>query len=35
MTYFHDLARGLKPGEIELTPWAAGVQKTQGSRSRR
>jgi len=33
MTYFHDLGRGLKPGEIELTPWAASVQKIRRDRN--
>jgi hypothetical protein len=33
MTYFHDLGRGLKPGEIQLTPWAAGVQKVRRDRN--
>src|SRR5262245_18948213 len=27
MTYFQDLASGTKPGEVQLTPWAAGIQK--------
>jgi hypothetical protein len=25
--YYQDLAKGLKPGEVQLTPWAAAVQK--------
>jgi hypothetical protein len=33
MTYFHDLARGLKPGEVQLTPWAAAVQKVRRDRN--
>jgi len=32
MLYFHDLARGLKPGEVELTPWAAAVRKQRMDR---
>ena len=37
MTYFHDLARGLKGEDApQLTPWAAGLQKGRtGSQSRR
>jgi len=33
MTYFHDLARGLKPGEVELTPWAAAIRKVRMDRN--
>jgi hypothetical protein len=33
MLYFHDLARGLKPGEVELTPWAAGIRKQRMDRN--
>ena len=33
MLYFHDLARGLKPGELELTPWAAAVRKQRMDRN--
>jgi len=33
MLYFHDLGRGLKPGEIEMTPWAASVQKIRRDRN--
>jgi hypothetical protein len=33
MLYFHDLARGLKPGEVELTPWAAAIQKARRDRN--
>jgi len=33
MIYFHDLANGLKPGEVELTPWAAAVQKQRRDRN--
>jgi hypothetical protein len=32
MDYFHDLAKGLKPGELELTPWAAAVRKQRMDR---
>ena len=32
MLYFHDLARGLKPGEVEPTPWAASVRKQRMDR---
>ncbi len=32
LTYFQDLASGLKPGELQLTPWAAGVQKQRRER---
>ena len=31
--YFHDLARGLKPGDVELTPWAAAIQKSRRDRN--
>ncbi len=30
--YFHDLAAGLKPGEVVLTPWAAAVRKQRMDR---
>ncbi len=33
MLYFHDLARGLKPGEVVLTPWAAAIQKVRRDRN--
>jgi hypothetical protein len=33
MLYFHDLGRGLKPGEIQLTEWAASVQKIRRDRN--
>src|SRR5947207_7465013 len=33
MLYFHDLARGLKPGEVQLTPWAAGIRKQRRDRN--
>ena len=33
MTYFMDLASGLKPGEVQLTPWAAAVQKQRRDRN--
>src|SRR6059036_474684 len=33
MLYFHDLARGLKPGEVQLTPWAAAVRKQRRDRN--
>jgi hypothetical protein len=33
MTYFHDLASGLKPGEVQLTPWAAAIQKQRRDRN--
>ena len=33
MLYFHDLAHGLKPGEVELTPWAAALQKARRARN--
>src|ERR1700685_3756179 len=29
---FFDLARDLKPGEVEMTPWAAGVSKQREDR---
>src|SRR5262245_61787380 len=32
MTYFHDLAIGLKSGEVQLTPWAAAIQKQRRDR---
>ena len=32
MTYFQDLANGTKPGEVQLTPWAAGIQKQRRDR---
>jgi len=33
MLYFHDLARGLKPGEVQLTPWAAAIRKQRMDRN--
>ncbi len=33
MLYFHDLARGLKPEEVQLTPWAAGIRKQRMDRN--
>src|SRR6266705_4354308 len=33
MLYFHDLARGLKPGDVELTPWAAAIRKQRMDRN--
>src|SRR5262245_32900720 len=33
MNYFHDLARGLKPGAVELTPWAASIRKARMDRN--
>jgi hypothetical protein len=33
MLYFHDLARGMKPGEVVLTPWAAAIQKVRRDRN--
>ena len=33
MLYFHDLASGLKPGEVELTPWAAAIQNQRRDRN--
>ena len=27
MLYFHDLATGLKPGDVQTTPWAAAIRK--------
>jgi len=33
MLYFHDLARGLKPGDVEMTPWAAAVRKQRRDRN--
>jgi hypothetical protein len=30
---FFDLAKDLKPGEVEMTPWAAGIQKQRESRN--
>jgi hypothetical protein len=31
MTYFHDLAKGLKGDEaLKLTPWAASLQRDDG-----
>ena len=32
MLYFHDLAYGLPPGELQLTPWAAAIQKQRRDR---
>jgi hypothetical protein len=31
-TYFRDLADGLKPGEVVLTPWATAIQKQREER---
>jgi len=31
--YFHDLARGLKPGELQFTPWAAAIRKVRMDRN--
>ena len=33
MLYFHDLAKGLKPGEVQLTPWAAAIRKQRMDRN--
>ena len=33
MLYFHDLARDLKPGEVQLTPWAAAIRKQRMDRN--
>ena len=33
MLYFHDLAKGLKPGDVEPTPWAAAVRKQRMDRN--
>ena len=33
MLYFHDLAKGLKPGDVELTPWAAAIRKARMDRN--
>src|SRR5207247_4420945 len=33
MLYFHDLARGLKPGEVKLTQWAAGIVRQRMERN--
>jgi hypothetical protein len=33
MLYFHDLAQGLKPGEVEPTPWAAAIRKQRMDRN--
>ena len=33
MLYFHDLARELKPGEVQLTPWAAAIRKQRMDRN--
>jgi len=33
MLYFHDLAHGLKPGEVQLTPWAAAIRKQRIDRN--
>src|SRR5437879_2136688 len=33
MIYFHDLANALKPGDVQLTPWAAAVQKQRRDRN--
>ncbi len=33
MLYFHDLARGLKPGDVELTPWAAAIRQQRMARN--
>jgi hypothetical protein len=32
LDYFQDLAKGLKPGAVELTPWAAAVRKQRMDR---
>ena len=31
--WFFDLAKDLKPGEVEMTPWASAIQKQRESRS--
>src|SRR2546428_2734785 len=31
--YFHDLARGLNPEDVEMTPWAAAVRKQRRDRN--
>ena len=31
--YFHDLARGLKPEDVQLTPWAAAIRKQRRDRN--
>ena len=33
MLYFHDLATGLKPGDVEPTPWAAAIRKQRMERN--
>jgi hypothetical protein len=33
MRYFHDLADGLEPGVVELTPWAAAIRKQRMDRN--
>jgi hypothetical protein len=33
MLYFHDLARELKPGDVQLTPWAAAIRKQRMERN--
>ena len=33
LRYFQDLALGLKPGEVQLTPWAAAIQKARRDRN--
>src|SRR5262245_49203713 len=33
MLYFHDLATGLKPGDVQPTPWAAAVRKQRMDRN--
>lgn len=33
MLYFHDLAKDLKPDEVQLTPWAAAIQKQRRDRN--
>jgi hypothetical protein len=33
MLYFHDLAHGLKPEDVQLTPWAAAIRKQRRDRN--
>ena len=33
MLYFHDLALGLKPEDVQLTPWAAAIRKQRRDRN--
>ena len=33
MLYFHDLATGLKPDDVQLTPWAAAIRKQRRDRN--